>query len=102
MADQEGIELTEEQARELRAVRVGNILMSENAAYPDRGTDPLTGNDGNNPDVGLGRVGYFVKALMNVIVRAGKATGIIEPVNSKEIAKENKRRRVFDLPLDKE
>jgi hypothetical protein len=101
-ADDEGIDLTAEQVRELRGVRVGNYTLSEAAAFPDKGIDPMTAVTTDQITSTVGRIGYFIKALVKSVVIAAVDTVKEQKVySSKEIAKENKRKRLFDLDVDK-
>lgn len=100
--DNDGVELTPEQVRELRGVRVGEYTLSQAAAFPEKVADPMTLASPDEIDSMTGRVGYFLKALVRVIVRASKQATTEIAVESKAIAKANKRKRMFDLPLDEE
>jgi hypothetical protein len=104
-AEKEGIELTEEQARELRNVRIGEYTVAEIIAFPPPVVDPMQAESPDSIDLGVGRVGYYVKALVRNI-RAGVEVvkeAVSTPVyDSKKVAKANKRTRLFELPIDDE
>jgi hypothetical protein len=99
--DEEGIELTDAQVADLKAVRIGGQVISHSAAYPDVVADPMTQATGNEVDTQVGRKGFFVKALVrNMRAAVGAILDVIP--ESKQLAKEKKRKRIFDLPIDVE
>lgn len=95
----DGIDITEEQERELRTVRVGEYTISQNAAYPELPVDPMTQATPNQVDANVGRIGYFLKALVKNMRAAVEATKETVATSTK-VAKEKKRSRLFDQPLD--
>lgn len=100
-AEKDGIELTPEQVRAIRSVRLGENTFSEEVAYPELPIDPMTQASPNEVDAMTGRVGYFVKALVKNM-RTILATTKEEILSSKQVAKEKKRSRLFDLSIDEE
>jgi len=101
--ENDGVELTPEQTAELRGVRVGEYTLSQAAATPPVTVNPMAAlyPPEEHTEVQTGRVGYFVKALVNVVLRR-TAVKKNEATASKQIAKEKKRSRIFDLPIDEE
>lgn len=98
-SDDEGVDLTQEQVNELRTVMIGGQVVSHTAAYPQQIPDPMTQVALDEVDSQVGRLGYFVKALVKNMRAAVGA--LIETIpESKKVAKEKRRPRVFNLPLD--
>lgn len=103
--ENDGIELTAEQVASLRSVRLhSGFVMSQATVYPETVPDPMeVVLDETQPkeDAHVGRVGYFLKALVSVF-RPKPETQKNYDTESKKLAKEKKRRRIFDLPIDSE
>jgi hypothetical protein len=96
----EGIVYSEAQLRELRAYHTGESTLSIAAAFPITDPDPLVAASGDEIDAQVGKTGYFLKALVKA--RDILAAAIDKIPQSKQIATEKKRKRVFELPLDKQ
>lgn len=95
--------MTDEQVAEMRATRVNGQIMSHAAAYPALGEDPLIQMTPKDElEIRPNQIGFYIKALV-----ASARQTIVDEVKkripeSKKLAKEKKRPRVFDLPLDLE
>lgn len=97
----EGIELTHEQAKELRMVRQNGMVMSEAIAFPSPPDDPLGALAEHPEDAVRGKLGYWVKAMVSSIRKvAKKKKKEVEETNSKQIARANRTKRIFDRPID--
>jgi hypothetical protein len=97
----EGIELTQEQVNELEVVRIGGQVISKTAANPQEPTDPMSGVAKNPEDAYKGKKGYWLKALVvNMRAVAGAIVDTIKEPASKTLAKEKRRKRIFELDID--
>lgn len=97
----EGIDLTEEQVKELRATRLNGAVVSHAVAFPAQAEDPMAKLDGvNEEEYKENRLGYFFKALVRQVIRPGIEAFKVTVLESKQVAKEKKRRRVFEQPID--
>jgi hypothetical protein len=100
--EDDGVDITPEQYRQLRSVKVGEYTLTEEAAFPASVADPMTQASPDEIDTMVGRTGYFLKALVKNI-RAGIAKTLEETEpESKKIAKEKKRRSLWTLPIDQD
>jgi len=96
----EGVFYTEAQERELRAYHTGESTLSIAAAFPITDPDPLVQVTGADIESQISKRGYFLKALVKV--RNALSAAIDKIPQSKQIAVDKKRKRVFELPLDKQ
>lgn len=102
LCEDEGIDLTPQRIKELRAVRLGGNVLSEFTATMEHAQDPMAAIADNPDDAMPGRRGYWVKAVTRIRVVVGAAIEAAKEAipQSKQIAKEKRRRRIFEQPLD--
>lgn len=96
----EGIDLSHEDVLALRAVRTGGHVLSHAAAYPEQIEDPMVAIATDKEEAKVGKIGYFVKAMVSSIRKVVNKT--TEEPESKKVAKEKRNKRIFELPIDED
>jgi hypothetical protein len=99
-ADEDGIDLTPEQVRELRSARMAGSVVSQAIAFPERPKDPMEEFSPDLEDYKMSSVGYRIKALVTKVIRAGAKVILDTIPESKVVAKAKKRRRIFEQDID--